>query len=51
MVWMRYDGQGQLAGLRLQRQAADLALAASYREIALAHAVPLREFQTLAEAG
>jgi hypothetical protein len=51
VVWMRYDGQGQLAGLACSDKPADLALAASYRETALAHAVPLRDFQALAEAG
>ena len=51
MVWMRYDGQGQLAGLAYSDKPADLALAVSYRETALAHAVPLRDFQALAEAG
>ena len=48
---MRYDDQGQLAELAHSDKPADLALAASYRETALAHAVPLREFTTLAEAG
>jgi hypothetical protein len=51
VVWMRYDDQGHLAGLAYSDKPADLALAASYRETALAHAVPLREFMTLAEAG
>jgi hypothetical protein len=51
VVWMRYDDQGQLAGLAYSDKPADLALAASYRETALAHAVPLRDFQALAEAG
>jgi len=51
VVWMRYDDQGQLIGLAHSDRPADLALAASYRETALAHAVPLREFMTLAEAG
>lgn len=51
VVWMRYDDQGQLAGLAQSDKPADLALAADYREIALAHAVPLREFMSLAEAG
>ena len=51
MVWMRYDDQGQLVGLAYSDKPADLALAASYRRTALAHAVPLREFLTLAEAG
>ena len=51
MVWMRYDDQGQIAALAYSDKPADLALAASYRETALAHAVPLGEFMTLAEAG
>jgi hypothetical protein len=51
VVWMRYDDQGQLAGLAYSDKPADLALAAGYRETALAHAVPLREFMNLAEAG
>jgi hypothetical protein len=51
VVWMRYDDQGQLAGLAYSDKPADLALAAGYRQAALAHAVPLREFMTLAEAG
>ena len=51
MVWMRYDDAGQLTGLAYSDKPADLALAANYRQTALAHAVPLREFMTLAEAG
>jgi hypothetical protein len=51
VVWMRYDDRGQLTGLAYSDKPADLALAAGYREAALAHAVPLREFMTLAEAG
>jgi len=51
VVWMRYDDQGQLAELAHSDKPADVALAASYRETALAHAVPLAEFVTLAEAG
>ena len=51
MVWMRYDDQGQLTGLAYSDKPADLALAASYRETALAHAVPLGEFISLADAG
>lgn len=51
MVWMRYDDQGQVADLAYSDKPADVALAASYRETALAHAVPLGEFMTLAEAG
>jgi hypothetical protein len=51
VVWMRYDDQGQLAGLAYSDKPADLALAAGYRGAALTHAVPLREFMTLAEAG
>lgn len=50
VVWMRYDDQGQLAGLVHSDKPADVALAASYRKTALAHAVPLAEFMTLAEA-
>jgi hypothetical protein len=51
VVWMRYDGQGQLVGLVHSQKPADLALAASYREVALAHAVPLDEFTALADTG
>jgi hypothetical protein len=51
VVWMRYDDQGQLAELAHSDKPADVALATSYRETALAHAVPLSEFMTLAEAG
>ena len=51
VVWMRYDDQGQLAELAHSDKPADLALAASYREIALAHAVPLSEFTPLADTG
>jgi hypothetical protein len=51
MVWMRYDDQGQVADLAYSDKPADLVLARSYRETALAHAVPLAEFMTLAEAG
>jgi hypothetical protein len=51
VVWMRYDDQGQLAELVHSHKPADVALAASYRETALAHAVPLAEFATLADTG
>ena len=51
LVWMRYDDQGRLAGLEYSDDRADLALAARHREVALAHAVPLSEFITLAETG
>ena len=51
VVWMRYDDQGQLAALAYSDKPADLALAAGYRGAALTHAMPLREFMTLAEAG
>ena len=51
MVWMRYNEQGQLTGRDHSDEAADLARAARQREVALAHAVPLREFMTLAETG
>jgi Family of unknown function (DUF6879) len=51
VVWMRYDDEGRVAGLAYSDKPADLALAASYRKTALVHAVPLREFMTLAEAG
>jgi hypothetical protein len=51
MVWMRYDNAGRLTGLAYSDKPADLALAANYRQTALTHAVPLREFMTLAEAG
>jgi len=51
MVWMRYDDAGQLTGRIYSDDPADLARAARAREVALAHAVPLREFVTLAETG
>lgn len=51
VVWMRYDAQGQLTELAHSDRPADLALAAGYREAALAHAVPLNEFMAEAEAG
>jgi Family of unknown function (DUF6879) len=51
MVWMRYDNQGQLTGLDYSDDRADLALAGYHREVALAHAIPLREFLTLADTG
>jgi hypothetical protein len=51
VVWMRYDDQGQVTGLAYSDRPADLALAADYRRVALAHAVPLGEFMPLAEAG
>ena len=51
VVWMRYDDHGQLAELVHSDKPADVALAASYRDTALAHAVPLGEFMGLAEAG
>jgi hypothetical protein len=51
MVWMRYDGQGQLTDRVYSDDPADLALAARHREVALAHAVSLREFASLADTG
>ena len=51
MVWMRYDDQGQLTGRDYSDDPADLARAARHREMALAHAVPLREFVSLADTG
>lgn len=51
VVWMRYDDQGQLAELVHSDKPADVALAVSYRKIALAHALPLSEFTTLADTG
>lgn len=51
MVWMRYDDQGQLTGRAYSDNPADLALASRHREVALAHAVPLREFISLADTG
>jgi hypothetical protein len=51
MVWMRYDHQGQLTGRDYSDDAADLALAARQRDLALAHSAPLSEFAHLAEAG
>ena len=51
MVWMRYNDHGQLTGLAYSDKPTDLALAGVYRKTALAHAVPLREFMSLAETG
>ena len=51
VVWMRYDDQGQPPASRTADKPADVALATSYRETALAHAVPLSQFMTLAETG
>ncbi len=51
MVWMRSDAEGRLTGRDYSDDPADLARAARQREVALAHAVPLSEFVTLAEAG
>jgi hypothetical protein len=51
MVWMQYDAQGQLTGRVYSEDPADLAIAARHRGIALAHAVPLGEFISLADAG
>lgn len=51
VVWMRYDGQGQLTDRIYSEDPADLATAARAREIVLAHAVPLGEFTSLADAG
>ena len=48
---MRSGDQGQLAGLTHSGKPADVTLAASYRETALAHAVPLSGFTTLADTG
>jgi hypothetical protein len=51
MVWMRYDDQGRLAGRDYSHDSADLALASHHRDVALARAVPLREFISLADTG
>jgi hypothetical protein len=51
MVWMRYNRQGQIVGRDYSDSLADLRLAASQRNAALAHSVPLREFVSLADAG
>ncbi len=51
MVWMRYDDRGQLTGRDYSADPADLALASRHRDVALAHAVPLREFASLADTG
>jgi hypothetical protein len=51
MVWMQYDGQGQLADRVYSDDPGDLARAARAREMALAHAVSLREFVSLADTG
>jgi hypothetical protein len=51
VVWMRYDNQGRVAGLVHSNKPADVALATSYRRVALAHAVPLNEFTALADTG
>ncbi len=51
MVWMRYDGQGRLTSRDYSNDPADVARAARHREVALAHAVPLREFVSLTDTG
>ena len=51
MVWMRYDDQGRLAGRDYSHDSADLALASHHCDVALARAVPLREFISLADTG
>jgi hypothetical protein len=51
VVWMRYDDEGQLTGLDHSDYPADVARASRFREVALAHAVPLSEFTTLADTG
>lgn len=51
VVWMRYDSQGQLTGRDYSDHPADLARAACHREVALAHAIPLSEFVSLADTG
>ena len=51
MVWLRYDDQGRLTGRDYSDDPADLARAARHREVALAHAVPLSEFASLADTG
>jgi hypothetical protein len=51
MVWMKYDDEGHLTGLEYSDYPGDLALAIRHRAVALAHAVPLSEFTTLADTG
>lgn len=51
LVWMRYDDQGRLIGRDYSDDRADLAVAVGQRDIALAHAVLLREFVELPETG
>jgi hypothetical protein len=51
MVWMRYDDQGQLTGRVYSDDPGELARAGHRREVALAHAVSLHEFVSLADTG
>ena len=51
VVWMRYDAQGRLTGRDCSDDPADIARARHRRDVAMAHAVPLREFTALADTG
>lgn len=51
VVWMRYDADGRITGRERSDAPADIARARRARDLAMAHAVPLDQFATAAEAG
>ncbi len=51
MVLMRYDEEGRIASRDYSENPADIARARHDRDLAMAHALPLSEFTTLADTG
>jgi hypothetical protein len=51
VVWMRYDADGRITGSERSDASADIARARRARDLAVAHAVPLDQSATAAEAG
>jgi len=51
VVWMRYDRQGQIISRDYSESPADVARARRDRDLAVARAVPLSDFTTLADTG
>jgi hypothetical protein len=51
VVWMHYDAEGRITGRERSDDPADVARACHDRDLAMAYAIPLDQFTTVAEAG
>jgi hypothetical protein len=51
LVWIRYNDQGEVTGREYSDSPADIARACRDRDLAMAHAVSLSDFTTLADTG